>query len=169
MQKHILALYAPLIVSNILHMFVVKHNFLSPLRIPLAPVAFGNHKTYRGFLFVPIINGIFLYILNSFYKLNLPINSLLLGGILGLAYLLFELPNSFIKRRLGIAPGEKSKIYKKIFIIIDRCDSAFGISLVYSLILNLTFLDFFFLFSLASFIHFFFSFLLVKVGVKESL
>jgi len=32
----------------------------------------------------------------------------LVGFALGFAYVLFELPNSFIKRRLDIAPGKQA-------------------------------------------------------------
>ena len=150
-------------------MIIVKRDLLSFLKRPLAPVFFGSNKTYRGFLFVPLVNGFVLFIFDSFLTLELPFPSFVFGLLLGLAYLVFELPNSYIKRKLGIAPGAKSDRHKNLFIILDRCDSAFGVSFLYVLLLNLAPIDFIFLFGLAFVVHFFFSFLMVKLGVKESL
>ena len=36
--------------------------------------------------------------------------------LLGLGYSLFELPNSFLKRRLGIEEGKTAKGFKKYFL-----------------------------------------------------
>ena len=169
MQEHILTLYLPLIISNILHMFVVKYDFLKSLKIPLSIKAFGKNKTYRGFVFVTLFNGIVLFICTKIFQIDLTTNPFILGLILGLTYILFELPNSFLKRRLGIAPGEKSEKFKLFFIFLDRCDSAFGVSLVYSLLAQIEFSEFIMLFGLAFGLHFFFSFVLYRIGIKESL
>lgn len=169
MQEHILTLYLPLIVSNILHMFVVKSDFFKSLKRPLSISAFGKNKTYRGFVIVPLLNGVALSICTTIFNINLSLNSFLFGLILGLTYLVFELPNSFLKRRLGIAPGEKSSKFRIFFIFLDRCDSAFGVSLVYSLLTQIPFQEFLLLFGLAFGVHFFFSFLLYRLGIKESL
>lgn len=169
MQEHILTLYLPLIISNILHMFVVKHDYLRFLKIPLSIKAFGKNKTYRGFVFVTLLNGFILYICTKVFQIELTTNAFFFGLVLGLTYILFELPNSFLKRRLGIAPGEKSKKFKLLFIFLDRCDSAFGVSLVYSLLAHIEFSEFIMLFALAFAFHFFFSFLLYQLGIKESL
>ena len=57
--------------------------------------------------------------------------NILVGFLLGLFYALFELPNSFIKRRLGISPGKNiNGICKGIFIFLDQADSIFGMGLV---------------------------------------
>ena len=46
-------------------------------------------------------------------------------------YMLFELPNSFLKRRLGIEAGKAVKSdMRAVFLIIDRIDSVTGIALV---------------------------------------
>ena len=47
----------------------------------------------------------------------------------GFGYALFELPNSFIKRRLGIQPGESPKRFKALFILMDQLDSGIGVAL----------------------------------------
>lgn len=91
-----------------------------------------------------------------------------MGAILGLAYMLFELPNSWIKRRLGIAPGEKAKRTTWIFTLLDKMDSSLGISLVSVLIFRLDFIETLQLFILAVLTHVFFSWLLVMIRVKKS-
>ena len=51
--------------------------------------------------------------------------------MLGLGYSLFELPNSFLKRRLDITPGKTIKgFWKVFFIFLDQADSIFGVALV---------------------------------------
>ena len=51
--------------------------------------------------------------------------------LLGLGYSLFELPNSFLKRRLDITPGKSvSGFWKVFFIFLDQADSVFGVALV---------------------------------------
>ena len=50
---------------------------------------------------------------------------------MGLGYSLFELPNSFLKRRLDITPGKTLKgFWKVFFIFLDQADSVFGVALV---------------------------------------
>ena len=114
-------------------------NFIDHKRI------FGDHKTWKGlfgYIFFNIVFAvIFSYIwkytklehLNFFYinhENNLVYN-LLIGFLLGLFYAIFELPNSFLKRRLDIIPGKTIKGKKKIlFIILDQADSVFGVALV---------------------------------------
>ena len=71
--------------------------------------------------------------LNFFYQYHentIPFN-LLIGVLLGLGYSLFELPNSFLKRRLDITPGKSiSGFWKVFFIFLDQADSVFGVALV---------------------------------------
>lgn len=47
--------------------------------------------------------------------------------LLGFAYILFELPNSFVKRRLKIEPG-KTKNW--ISYIVDQIDSIIGVTII---------------------------------------
>jgi hypothetical protein len=46
-----------------------------------------------------------------------------LGGALGLGYCIAELPNSFVKRRLGIPPAHTSSRFQ---YLIDQSDSVIG-------------------------------------------
>ena len=106
---------------------------------------FGDNKTWKGMLGYILFNTLFsvlwgfacqtgaLHDLNFFYQNHentIPFN-LLIGVLLGLGYSLFELPNSFLKRRLDITPGKSvSGFWKVFFIFLDQADSVFGVALV---------------------------------------
>ena len=106
---------------------------------------FGDNKTWKGMLGYILFNVLFAVLwgfacqggalkdLNFFYQYHentIPFN-LLIGVLLGLGYSLFELPNSFLKRRLDITPGKSiSGFWKVFFIFLDQADSVFGVALV---------------------------------------
>lgn len=164
---HILVLIAPLIISNVLHMLVVKYNYLPGLCMPLHTKAFGNNKTLRGFIVVPVMNALVLFTLATAFKLH--VNQALFNGLLlGMAYMASELPNSYLKRRLGIEPGGTHKQYGKLFKLLDKMDSAFGVSLMYMLLGFADPLLALFLFLLSSFTHIVFSQLLYVFKIKKS-
>src|SRR5882757_8124019 len=94
--RHLLIVMVPLLLTNVLHMLVVKYNFFASLAIPIHDGTFGKNKTWRGFLFVPMANACMLGLVSSLAGLKIE-NVFLLGGILGIAYIASELPNSFIK------------------------------------------------------------------------
>jgi hypothetical protein len=55
-------------------------------------------------------------------------NLLEFGLLAGFIFNLSELPNSFIKRRLDIPPGDESN---KIFYFVDHMDSTYGLLLLW--------------------------------------
>ncbi len=114
-------------------------NFVDGRRI------FGDNKTWKGFLGYIICNVICMVLwglvcdvaqleaYNMFYEkvANTPVNNLIIGLLLGIAYGVFELPNSFLKRRLGVVPGKSvSGAWKAFFVFFDQADSVFGCVLV---------------------------------------
>lgn len=128
----------PLIVGGILHMLVVRFDVLAPLKIPLHRWAFGANKTWRGILLMPLLTipgAWFAKLLDASWHTELltELSWIGLGPALGLAYVLSELPNSFLKRRLGVKPGETSDRHPFFFSFLDQTDSAFGCILVYAL------------------------------------
>jgi len=48
------------------------------------------------------------------------------GAICGASYVVAELPNSFIKRRLGIAPGARAVRRGRLQYLVDQADSVAG-------------------------------------------
>ncbi|MBE5927226.1 MAG: CDP-archaeol synthase [Lachnospiraceae bacterium] len=150
--KILAAMYVTLlgtIIAGILNSIWCKSKFMTYMQIPIdagkclkdGNRIFGDNKTWKGFLGYIIFNMICMVLLgflcagtdieeyNMFYDgiSNMPLNNCLIGLLLGLAYALFELPNSFIKRRLGIIPGKSLNGAKKwIFVFLDQADSIFG-------------------------------------------
>jgi hypothetical protein len=164
----LIELYIPLIISNIVHMVIVKANYLSVLRKPINTKLFGANKTYRGLLVICILNALLQLGLNSFLYQTWAFADFGLGMVLGLAYILSELPNSFVKRRMGIPAGGKAHQGKLLFMIMDKSDSALGVSLTFVLIKNLAIFEFFKLFFIAFILHTFISVIFVRARLKES-
>lgn len=143
----------PPILSGILNMIWCKTNILKILSYPMdfnkdfidKKRIFGDHKTWKGFIGYIVLNIITAIIwgiicnkvslnnMNYFYMnhSNTILFNLEIGILLGLGYSLFELPNSFIKRRLNIKEGKTITGFKKVFFIfLDQADSVFGCCLV---------------------------------------
>jgi hypothetical protein len=97
---------------------------------------FGENKTWRGLLLMSTVAVLVvlgqseLYRLDAFREIShvdYPKTSwLALGLALGLSYSLSELPNSFLKRRLGIPPGGVSRSRELVQYVVDQADSAVG-------------------------------------------
>lgn len=162
-------LFIPIIISNIAHMFVVKKDLFKFLKIPVFTNAFGENKTYRGFVFVGLLTGILQFIFNGLLYKSFAAESFGLGLILGLTYMFSELPNSFLKRRLGIRSGEKPQRNSWLFTILDKTDSTFGVCLVFILYKNLPSVYFLKFFTMAFLTHLFLSKVLHQLRIKESL
>lgn len=161
---HLLAMMyvtlAPVIMAGVFNMIFCKLGILKFLQIPIdggrtlsdGNRIFGDNKTFKGFLGY-LIWGTFSAVLWGAVIKNTSLNSLdffyihnentfafnvVIGVLLGFAYALFELPNSFIKRRLGIKPGKPAKGFEKIvFTFVDQADSIFGCALVVWLFYNI--------------------------------
>lgn len=156
MLKTVLMMYVtllPVIIAGALNMAFCKSRFLASLSMPLdnektlrdGKRLFGDNKTYKGLLGYVVINMLAYIVwgfvcsffkfgnLNFFY-VNYPdviIYNAFVGVLLGLAYALFELPNSFLKRRFDVVPG-KTAIGKRkfFFVFLDQADSIIGCVLV---------------------------------------
>ena len=156
----------PVILAGILTMIWCKLPILKFLKRPIdggkclrdGKRIFGNNKTWMG-LCGYLITNILVFILwglisqksdylqmhNYFYSYynNTPSFNLLIGLLSGLAYALFELPNSFLKRRLDIRPGKSiSGGWKVFFIFMDQADSVIGCALVVWLFYDIGLLTF---------------------------
>ncbi len=143
----LLALYLqiPVVIGGVLHMLVIRKQLFNRLAFAIDQSRFGNNKTWRGMICVPLftaLGGACLYPLEwlSIHIFDggllsasrLPLSYLLLLGFMaGLGYVIAELPNSYIKRRLGISAGEVPQRNKYWFIAFDQLDSALGVALVY--------------------------------------
>lgn len=145
--------FVPVILSGIGNMIFTKTPCYKKYAKPLdkgkclkdGKRIFGDNKTMVGFWSMVILGGIFqclwgvacaqlhLEERNMVYQLhdNSFWYNLCLGFGFGFAYMICELPNSFVKRRINIASGKTANGIKGIaFFIIDQIDSMFGVGLV---------------------------------------
>ena len=141
------------ILGGILNMLFVKTNFYKKYKYPIdcnrkfrdGKRIFGDNKTWIGIVSMIvccILSQVFIgFICNAFninnhnqiyrfYENKVGVN-VLTGFLFGFMYMLFELPNSFIKRRLDIECGKtNTNIIGKLFFVIDQIDSLIGVMLI---------------------------------------
>lgn len=137
-------LITPVLVAGIGQVAILKAGLLPRLAVPLdlgvqwrgKPVL-GPRKTWRGVLAMTTLSALTVRV-QATAALRIPrlraicpfdyreINPWLLGGTLGLGYCIAELPNSFVKRRLGIAPAHTSPRLAWLQYVIDQSDSVAG-------------------------------------------
>lgn len=145
----------PAIIAGILNMLFVKTPLYSRIKLPIdggktlrdGKRIFGDNKTWGGFFgmitacaLAQMLWGLvclsipdLCYIYSRFD--NTPPFNLAAGAAMGFAYMLLELPNSFIKRRLDIPSGKTVHGAKgRVFFIVDQIDSLFGVAAVYALL-----------------------------------
>jgi hypothetical protein len=79
-----------------------------------------------------------------------------------------ELPNSFFKRQLGIAPGAapKSALGRPLCFVIDRLDSIAGATLALALVLPVPLATCVAILLVGPGVHWLFSVLLYRLGIK---
>ncbi len=122
-------------------MLVVSQDYLAYWKVPVNKHYFGENKTWRGFIVMPIasaMGGLCLYAVDlDAISYSYSLNSITVASLAGIAYVVFELPNSFIKRRMNIPAGELPKQCKPLFIAMDQLDSAIGITAMFWLVLDI--------------------------------
>lgn len=137
-------LAAPVVVAALVHLTVLRSRWLEPLRVPLDGGAtfrgrriFGDNKTVRGAVIMigvstlaMILQGVFRVPSFEYFDYG-KVNLALTGMLLGLGFVLGELPNSFLKRQLGVAPGAHGGAWHAL---IDQLDSVLGALLLLSLV-----------------------------------
>ena len=98
----------------------------------------GANKQVRGLVMMPLASAASFALLGALFPpwdLS-PAAYAGLGFACGLAFMLAELPNSFLKRQLDVAPGEAPPRgwRRALCLTLDRCDSTLGVLLVLSLL-----------------------------------
>lgn len=165
MLEHINRLVLPLVVANVVHMIAIRRDWMPALARPVSARLFGANKTWRGFVLLPALNAVAV----PLFTPSAPIaGSIALGALLGAVYMLFELPNSWVKRRMGIASGRRAPSHPYLVALMDKTDSALGVTLAYWAIAGIAPLEAALLFLCCSGAHVFFSLLLVSLGIKRS-
>jgi CDP-diglyceride synthetase len=164
MVNSVLQIYvslAPVIIAGVLNMVWCSTSLAPGLNRPLDNHAvlrdgrrlFGDNKTWKGLLGMLVL-GSLAFVLWSLvvqgssldqwdlfhqrHAATLPFDALV-GVLLGAAYALCELPNSFLKRRLDIAPGKESAGPQRwLLVVLDQIDSVVGCAVVVALLATVT-------------------------------
>lgn len=141
-------LILPVLAAGTAHVLILKVRLLAGLAVPVdggfqwnGRPLLGRNKTWRGFLLMTLATSCFTSIQSrvEYRVLNLMPGAVksrrllppwLAGAAMGLAYSLAELPNSFVKRRLGIAPGYLGRRVPVVQYFVDQADSVIGCLLV---------------------------------------
>ena len=196
-MQWIISLYItmfPVILAGVFNMLFLKIPFLKSHCRPIdggknwidGKRIFGDSKSVLGFLLMTVLAGIlevfwgFLlqglgrnnWSLLYLYFENTPAFNFLIGMLFGFLYMLFELPNSFIKRRLSVSAaeqGDKRRGLKLFFFILDQIDSMFGIMLCLGVLVNLTPAQTVFAIILGGLTHVFVNCLLILFRVRKYL
>lgn len=189
--KMYITLSAP-IIAGCLNMIWCKLKILEKYNIPMdckknfidGKRIFGDNKTWKGFFGYIILNVLCSILLGAiwnisnlngmnYFYLKLPntiYSNLAIGILLGLGYSIFELPNSFLKRRLNIEPGKTpNRINKIFFIFLDQADSVIGCCTVLSLFYQMTFGFYIMYILLGAFTHIVFNVLLYFLGLRKNM
>ena len=176
----------PVILGGIFNMLFCRTTFFknntSPIdkgKIFMGKRIFGDNKTTLGFIGMIIITSIFqilwgyvCYIFKIYNLLyvtidNNIINNLFIGAILGFMYVFMELPNSFLKRRLDIKPGDSAHIHNKFFLLLDQIDSLIGVGAVLVVFSDIKLYQYLLIILLGGLTHILINVLLVKTNLKE--
>ena len=139
---------------------------------------FGENKTLKGFvMMVPATALTFPLVAYSMsfgapsaaglWPLT-PLGYAALGAWAGLGFMLGELPNSFVKRQLGIAPGEASPNRRKWTgqFMVDRLDSGVGMLTAVSLAVPTPWRTWAIVLITGPALHWLFSVLMFRTGTK---
>jgi hypothetical protein len=136
-----LYLFAPLLFSAVVSAVVHRYELFSTLARPIDGGAyfcgarvFGDGKTWRG-LAIAVFGSIAMVLLQKHVLAGVAqsialvdyadANPVAVGLAFGIGAVAGELPNSFVKRRLGIARGETAKRPSRrvVFWIWDQIDT----------------------------------------------
>ena len=144
---NMLSIILPVFLAGILFISSLKA-FPSLLKYPLdlglkinRKRIFGENKTIRGPLFMGIFTGLFGLIIASFISIKIEGSVFLSYFAIGVLYSIGELPNSFVKRQMGILPGKNAgkALPRLLFFFLDTYDSLIFCGIGYILFFSFPF------------------------------
>ncbi|MBP5460110.1 MAG: CDP-archaeol synthase [Clostridia bacterium] len=182
------------VFGGVLNMLFVKTPVYRKLKRPIdggrtwsdGRRLFGENKTFAGLagmtlgtLVSQVVMGLLLKALglshlSDVYRRheNTVKYNALAGGLFGLAYALFELPNSFAKRRFDIRPGKTTAqkgLLGKVFFLVDQVDSMFGVMAVLAMLSPIGIVKYFGYIALGGVIHILTNLGMIKAGIRKNL
>ncbi len=182
----------PVILGGIGNMIFTKTNLYKKNAKPMdgnrclkdgRPI-FGENKTWIGFWGMIAITGamqILWGILSNVAEINelnqlytYWNNNIVYNGIVGLLfgalYVLLELPNSFVKRRLNIDAGMTDVGIKgKIFFVIDQFDSIVGIGIALGILARISIIEVFMYILLGGITHILVNLILCRLKIRKNI
>lgn len=138
----------------------------------------GDNKTIRGFMVMVPATGLAFALLASLLSVLpaglrglwplSPAGYALLGSWAAVGFMAGELPNSFVKRQLGIAPGAaaRGRFAGPLFFVVDRVDSILGLVLALIVAVPVPWRTWLFVALIGPALHGLFSVALFRLGVK---
>jgi len=180
----------PVILGGVFNMVFMKLPLLNSLKTPLdmgrslkdGKRIFGDNKTWKGFLGMIAITSLWMVFFQMLainfewanrlslipYRDYSYIQGLLFGALWGMGYVLAELPNSFIKRRLSVPPGQNVKgLRGVIFAIFDQIDSVIGCLIMIPVFYAISIVDALAILILGGLVHFAVNVGLFYIGLKK--
>lgn len=170
-------LAAPVIGAALVHVAVIRLRLLQRLAAPLDGGRtcrgrrwFGDNKTWRGAAVMigastalaPLQGLARAPSLEYFDYGQAPMP--LVGALLGLGFILGELPNSFLKRQRDVAPGARGGMF---FILLDQVDSLVGCLALLCFVWVPPWWVWAWVLVLCSGVHMLVNWVMVLVGVKQ--
>ena len=169
----------PLILGGIANMIFTKTKLYKDNKYPIDDYIvlrdnqrlFGDNKTIIGFISMIILTTIIQILCGNIYRaINLDTYSDWIGSLIGTAYMLLELPNSFIKRRLKIPDGKTAEgIRGTIFLIYDQIDSLIGVFIVLKICSEISWLKVIGYILLGGVTHITINYVLHKLKVRKNI
>jgi CDP-archaeol synthase len=147
-------LVAPVLAAGLVHVAVLKTGALSAMAVPLdggrtlreRPLL-GARKTWRGLLLMPAATALATSLQARLAGRLSPRATRwvgaspgcgprpwLVGAVLGFGYCAAELPNSFVKRQLGVPAGGSAARLRWLQYAVDQADSVAGCMLALRLV-----------------------------------
>lgn len=182
----------PLIIAGILNMIFCRSRLYKKCAYPIdggrifidGRRVLGDNKTIIGAISMIVISSASMVIwgvvikafgisgLSQFYRVNENniILNIYLGAIIGAAYIVAELPNSFIKRRLGIECGKVGGgLIGSIFYIIDQIDSLIVVFIILILYSNISIIEYMGYIILGAATHSIINMILYKAKIRRNI
>lgn len=177
----VLYLAFPIILAAVIHIIVIRFNCLQSFKKPLdcgwtvrGRRLFGDNKTWRGVIVMVAGSsmGMGLQQIVRVPVLELfdygAVNVWLWGALLGLGFVVSELPNSFLKRQCDVPPGQQATGKKYLFFTtLDQLDSVVGCLLALAIVWPPPWYVVVTALVLCSLVHIAFNLVFVQLGLKR--
>ena len=171
--------FVPVLGAPVLHAPVLTFDLLRGLKRPLdfgvtvgGRRLFGDNKTWRGaiVMLAGVVGATALLSLWPWYWHHLPdgiqdAGPWLYGLLLGLGVVLGELPNSFLKRQLGVPPGRQRSL---LLTIYDQADFVLAVWLLLLPVWAMAWWQAAFVFAVVTAVHLVINVIGYAVGARET-